>query len=107
MAWLQGFIVSRRYRESGRNKASRDYIIYFPGIESRESAELLVGSPVEYRERGLRIRGIIIDAHGGRGEVRARFRKGLPGVKGRGRVFLLLRPEVLGRVKPATSSQTA
>ena len=107
MAWLTGFVVSERYKESGKNKAPRDYILSFPGIGDKESAKLLVGSLVEYRDGGLRIRGRVVAAHGMKGEVRARFRKGLPGLSGSGRVYLMLRPEVAERLRQATSSQTA
>ncbi len=106
MAWLVGFVVSERYKESGKNKAPRDYILAFPGIGDRDSAKLLVGSPVEYREGDLRIRGRVVAAHGMRGEVRARVVKGLPGLNGSGRVYLMLRPELAERLRLETSSQT-
>lgn len=101
MAWLEGFVISRRYRTSGKNKGSHDYILYFPSIGRVEEALRLLGREVEYRDGGLRIRGRIVDTHGTKGEVRARFRKGLPGV---GRVYLRLDAELLSLLRGEPSS---
>lgn len=98
---MEGYVISKRYRTSGRNKGSYDYILYFPRIRSVDEALRLLGREVEYRDGGVRIRGRIVDAHGSRGEVRARFRKGLPGV---GRVYLKLDAGVLSLLRGRPSS---
>lgn len=107
MAWLEGFIISERYRTSAKNKHPRDYILYFPVVEGVGEALKLVGREVEYRDGRVRIRGRVVDAHGVKGEVRARFRKGLPGRMGRERVYLRLDPELLEELTEKPSSQTA
>ncbi len=101
VAWLEGFVISKRYRTSGRNRSSRDYILYFPRIRCVEDALRLLGREVEYRDGGVRVKGRIVDAHGTKGEVRARFRKGLPGV---GKVYLKLDAEALSLLRGEPSS---
>jgi len=107
MAWLEGYVISERYRTSGKNKHPRDYILYFPAVDGLRKASRLVGREVEYREGKLKVRGRIVDTHGVRGEVRARFRKGLPGRMGDGRVYIRLDSELAEALKPMPSSRTA
>lgn len=66
---LRGFIDSRRYKTSGKNKAVREYIISFPGVDSVDKAKLLIGKKVEYRDGDLKIKGSIIATHGVRGRL--------------------------------------
>ena len=104
MTWLKGFISSERYRTSGKNKAVKEYILSFPGVDDLRKASLLVGRSIEYRRGELRIRGRIVATHGVRGGVRARFRKGLPGNLGDGRVYLQLDAELLKALRLETPS---
>ena len=101
---LRGFISSKRYKTSGKNKAVREYIVSFPGIDSIDKAKLLVGKRVEYRDGGLKIKGSIIAAHGVRGKVRVRFRKGLPGELDPTKVFLQLNGDLIRSLRLETPS---
>ena len=101
---LRGFISSKRYKTSGKNKAVREYIVSFPGIDSIDKAKLLVGKQVEYRDGDLKIKGSIIAAHGVRGKVRVRFRKGLPGELDPTKVFLQLNGELIKGLQLKTPS---
>jgi large subunit ribosomal protein L35Ae len=96
MAWLIGYVLSERFRRSGRSKKKRDYILDFPGVNDKETASLLVGREIEYRDNFVRVEGKIIRTHGARGKVRARFTKPLPGEFWRGRVYLRVDRLVLG-----------
>ncbi|MEM1583377.1 MAG: 50S ribosomal protein L35ae [Nitrososphaerota archaeon] len=107
MAWLTGFILSERFKQSGRSKNRRDYIIDFPGVSDKETASLLTGKRVEYRDKSVRITGQIIKTHGVNGRLRARFTKPLPGRFWDGRVFLRLDKSILELAKSGEpSSQT-
>lgn len=101
---LRGFISSKRYKTSGKNKAVREYIVSFPGIDSIDKAKLLVGKQVEYRDGGLKIKGNIIATHGVRGKVRVRFRKGLPGELDPTKVFLQLNGDLIRSLRLETPS---
>jgi len=101
---LRGFISSKRYKTSGKNKAVREYIVSFPGIDSIDKAKLLVGKQVEYRDGELKIKGSIIAAHGVRGKVRVRFRKGLPGELDPTKVFLQLNGDLIRSLRLETPS---
>ena len=101
---LRGFISSKRYKTSGKNKAVREYIVSFPGIDSIDKAKLLIGKQVEYRDGELKIKGSIIAAHGVRGKVRVRFRKGLPGELDPTKVFLQLNGDLIRSLRLETPS---
>jgi len=101
---LRGFISSKRYKTSGKNKAVREYIVSFPGIDSIDKAKLLVGKQVEYRDGDLKIKGSIVAAHGIRGKVRVRFRKGLPGELDPTKVFLQLNGDLIRSLRLETPS---
>jgi len=101
---LRGFISSKRYKTSGKNKAVREYIVSFPGIDSIDKAKLLVGKQVEYRDGELKIKGSIIAAHGVRGKVRVRFRKGLPGELDPTKIFLQLNGDLIRSLRLETPS---
>ncbi len=108
MLWLIGYVVSERFKESGRSKKKRDYIIDFPGIEDRETSSLLIGRKIEYRDDTVRVKGVILRTHGVRGKVRARFSKPLPGKFWNGKVYVPLDSTLEKLVKRLeTSSQTA
>ena len=101
---LRGFVDSRRYKTSGKNKAVREYIISFPGIDSVDKAKLLIGKKVEYRDGDLKIKGSIIATHGVKGKVRVRFRKGLPGELDPTKVFLKLNGDLIRGLRLETPS---
>lgn len=90
MLWLIGYVVSERFKQSGISKKKREYIIDFPGIENRETASLLIGRRIEYRDKTTRVKGVILRAHGSRGKVKARFSKPLPGRFWDGKAYLLV-----------------
>lgn len=104
---LRGFISSKRCKTSGKNKAVREYIVSFPGIDNVDKARFLVGKQVEYKDGDLRIRGSVIATHGARGKVRVRFRKGLPGELDPTKIFLQLNGDLIRSLRLETpSSQT-
>jgi large subunit ribosomal protein L35Ae len=74
---IQGIIVN--YRVGPKTQRSKECIIQFPKITSVSEASRLIGRKVAWRNGETRIIGKIVDIHGRRGLVRARFRKGLPG----------------------------
>lgn len=74
---LYGFIVG--YRTGPKNQRSKECILKFPRIESPGEAARLIGRKVAWPVGERRARGEIVSLHGGRGLVRARFRKGVPG----------------------------
>ncbi|HDJ66873.1 MAG TPA: 50S ribosomal protein L35ae [Nitrososphaeria archaeon] len=101
---LRGFISSKRYKTSGKNKAVKEYIVSFPGVDSIDKAKLLIGKQVEYRDGNLKIKGSIIATHGVRGKVRVRFRKGLPGELDPTKVFLQLNGDLIRTLRLETPS---
>ena len=101
---LRGFISSKRYKTSGKNKAVKEYIVSFPGVDSIDKAKLLIGKQVEYRDGDLKIKGSIIATHGVRGKVRVRFRKGLPGELDPTKVFLQLNGDLIRTLRLETPS---
>jgi len=74
---IQGIIVN--YRVGPKTQRSKECIIQFPQITSVSEASRLIGRKVAWRNGETRIIGKIVDIHGRKGLVRARFRKGLPG----------------------------
>jgi ribosomal protein L35AE/L33A len=104
MAWLIGYVLSERFKRSGRSKKKRDYILDFPGVDDKETASLLVGREIEYRDNFVRVEGKIVRTHGVRGKVTARFTKPLPGEFWRGGVYLRVGKPVVGVAKYAEGS---
>lgn len=74
---VQGIIIN--YRVGPKNQRSKECIIQFPNINSASDASRLIGRKVAWKNNQNRIIGKIVDVHGKKGLVRARFRKGLPG----------------------------
>jgi len=74
---LLGYVVS--YRIGPRSQRPRECIIKFPDVNSASEAARLIGRKVAWPVGKRRIIGKIVDTHGNRGHVRARFRRGLPG----------------------------
>ena len=75
---MQGIIVN--YRGGLRTQTANQYIIKVEGITEKAKAEKLRGKRIVWKTSKARaIKGKIMQAHGSKGAVRARFEKGLPG----------------------------
>jgi len=77
MTQIQGIIVN--YRVGPKTQRSKECIIQFPHVNSVSEASRLIGRKVAWNNGDTKIIGKIVDLHGKKGLVRARFRKGLPG----------------------------
>ena len=77
MASIQGIIVN--YRVGPKTQRFKECIIQFPHVNSVSEASRLIGRKVAWKNGENKIIGKIVDLHGRKGLVRARFRKGLPG----------------------------
>jgi large subunit ribosomal protein L35Ae len=75
---LRGIITS--YRTGPKTQSSKELILQFPNIKSSNEAAQLIGRKVAWPAGERKIRGKIVALHGKKGLVRARFRKGLPGL---------------------------
>lgn len=73
----QGVIVN--YRIGPKNQRSKECIIQFTNTKSVSEASRLIGRKVAWKSGKNKIIGKIVDTHGNKGLVRARFRRGLPG----------------------------
>ena len=75
---MNGLIVN--YRRGLKTQTANQYIIEVEGIKTKASTEKLRGKKVVWKTKsGKSIVGKIMQAHGGKGAVRAKFEKGLPG----------------------------
>ncbi len=75
---MKGVIVS--YRTGRHTQNPFQMIIKLEGVTTKEEAEKLVGKEVIWTtQTGKEIKGTVSGAHGNKGVVRARFRKGMPG----------------------------
>lgn len=74
---IQGTIVN--YRLGPRSQKSKECIIKFAHINSVSEASRLIGRKIVWKIGDNKILGNIVDLHGKKGLVRARFRKGVPG----------------------------
>jgi len=79
-AVIEGVIVN--YRTGPRTQRSKECIIQFSGVKSAADAARLIGRKVAWLAGKRKVRGEILALHGKNGLVRARFRKGLPGLIG-------------------------
>lgn len=77
MERIQGAIVN--YRTGPKTQKSKECLIQFAHVKSVSEASRLIGRKVVWKNCGNRIVGQIVDVHGTKGLVRARFRRGLPG----------------------------
>lgn len=77
MSQIQGVIVN--YKVGPKTQRSKECIIQFPHVKSVSEASRLIGRKVAWNNGETKIIGKIVDLHGKKGLVRARFRKGLPG----------------------------
>jgi large subunit ribosomal protein L35Ae len=75
---LRGILIS--YRTGPKTQSSKEFILQFPNIKSSSEAAQLIGRKVAWTTGECKIRGKIVALHGKNGRVRARFRKGLPGL---------------------------
>jgi len=75
---LRGVLIS--YRTGPKTQSSKELILQFPNIKSPSEAAQLIGRKVAWPAGERKIRGKIVALHGKKGLVRARFRKGLPGL---------------------------
>jgi len=76
--FIQGFIVG--YRIGPKTQRSKEYILQFPNVKSPSDAARLIGRKVAWPIGERKIRGKIVALHGKGGQLRARFRRGLPGI---------------------------
>lgn len=74
---IQGVI--KNYRVGPGTQRSKECIIKFPHVTSVSEASRLIGRKVAWKLGKKKIVGKIVALHGGKGLVRARFRKGVPG----------------------------
>ncbi|MEM2419768.1 MAG: 50S ribosomal protein L35ae [Candidatus Bathyarchaeia archaeon] len=77
MSQIEGIIVN--YRVGPKTQKSKECIIQFLHVNSVSEASRLIGRKVAWDNGDIKIVGKIVDVHGKKGLVRARFRKGLPG----------------------------
>jgi large subunit ribosomal protein L35Ae len=75
---LYGLIVG--YRTGLKTQRSKECILKFPNIKSTGEAAQLIGRKVAWPVGERRVRGKIVGLHGRSGLVRARFRRGVPGL---------------------------
>jgi len=74
---VQGIILN--YRVGPKTQRSKECLIRFTHVNSASEASRLIGRKVAWKSGKNKIIGKIVDLHGKKGLVRARFRKGLPG----------------------------
>jgi len=74
---IQGIITN--YRVGPRTQRSKECIIRFAHVTLSSEAGRLIGRKVAWNVGKKKIVGKIVALHGGKGLVRARFRKGVPG----------------------------
>ena len=69
-----------QFRRGRHTVKEKHFLVEVEGSKNREDAEKLVGKEVSWKSpAGKIIKGKISGAHGGKGVVRAVFKKGLPG----------------------------
>lgn len=68
------------FRRSVKRTYGNQVILHLESCNSRDKAKALIGKPVEFKtETGLIIKGSVVNAHGNKGALLARFEKGMPG----------------------------
>jgi large subunit ribosomal protein L35Ae len=77
---IEGVIVN--YRTGPQTQRSKECIIQFSEVKSASHAARLIGRKVAWSVGKRTVKGKIVALHGKNGLVRARFRKGLPGLIG-------------------------
>jgi len=86
-AVIEGVVVN--YRTGPKTQRPKECIIKFSDVKSASDAARLIGRKIAWPVGKRTVRGVIVAFHGKNGLVRARFRKGLPGLIG-------LRVEIIG-----------
>jgi len=71
--------VILNYCVGPKTQKPKECILKFPNIKNSDEAARFIGRKVAWPIGQRKIKGKIIDVHGRKGLVRARFRKGLPG----------------------------
>jgi len=74
---VQGVIVN--YRVGPKTQKPKECLVRFPHITSFSEAGRLIGRKIAWKNEKNKIVGKIVTAHGKKGLVRARFKKGIPG----------------------------
>lgn len=75
---MKGLIIN--YRRGLKTQTPRQYIIEVEGISTKSATEKLRGKKIVWKTKaGKSMIGKIMQAHGAKGAVRAKFEKGLPG----------------------------
>ncbi len=68
MTWLIGYVLSERFKRRGRSK-KRDYMLDLPRVNDEETASLLVGREIKYRDNFFREERKIVRTHDVRGKL--------------------------------------
>ncbi|MHC1589454.1 MAG: 50S ribosomal protein L35ae [Candidatus Hecatellaceae archaeon] len=77
-AALEGFIVN--FRRGPKTQKADELIVEIPEVNSRAKASPLIGRKVLLKlGEEKTIVGKVVSTHGGKGRLRVRLRKGLPG----------------------------
>ena len=77
---MQGIII--QFRRGRHTLTTNQFLVKVDGVDNREKAEKLKGKEVEWKSAGKVpkiIKGQVAGAHGGKGILRCRFERGLPG----------------------------
>ncbi len=74
---LKGVIVN--YRVGPKDQRPKECLLRFPNVKTLEEASRLIGRKVAWPAGQRKAIGKVVDVHGRKGLVRARFKKGVPG----------------------------
>lgn len=74
---IEGTIVN--YRVGPKTQKPRECVIQFKHVRSASEASRFIGRKVAWKREESKIIGKVVALHGGKGLVRVRFRRGLPG----------------------------
>ena len=75
---MKGVIVS--YRTGRHTQNPYQMIVKVEGVNTKEEAEKIIGKEVVWKTpTNKEIKGNVSGAHGNKGVVRVRFKKGMPG----------------------------
>jgi large subunit ribosomal protein L35Ae len=74
---MEGLIVS--FRRGRRTQYNNQFIIKIPETDKEKAKSLLSKKVIWTSKSGKKINGTIMNIHGNKGALRARFERGLPG----------------------------
>ncbi len=78
MIGMKGIILS--YRRGKHTQNVNQMLVEVEGVDSKEKAEKMVGKKLVWKSPGNReINGEITGIHGGKGVLKAKFERNLPG----------------------------